>query len=151
MNNLCGKKWPARHSKLSTRAKMASSKFYIYGQSKDSYFVLCKSRSLPVMAPMLNPHFKNTLIFGSVSPLWECTCHQSFQDTTIIVATIQVLIEQPSSPMSTTRQNLPWVRRSSLPSLQVAEALMRHPFLKKQQQQLLGLGACKQRLVETLW
>ena len=107
--------------------------------------------SLPVMAPMLNPHFKNTLIFGSVSPLWECTCHQSFQDTTIIVATIQVLIEQPSSPMSTTRQNLPWVRRSSLPSLQVAEALMRHPFLKKQQQQLLGLGACKQRLVETLW
>jgi hypothetical protein len=44
---------------------------YIYGQSKDSYFILCKFWSLSFMAPMLNPHFKNTLFFGSVSPLWH--------------------------------------------------------------------------------
>jgi hypothetical protein len=25
------------------------------------------------MAPMLNPHSKNSLFFGSVSPLWEIT------------------------------------------------------------------------------
>ena len=25
------------------------------------------------MAPMLNPHFNNTLFFGSVSPLWMIT------------------------------------------------------------------------------
>ena len=32
------------------------------------------------MAPMLNPHFKNTLFFGSVSPLWEKTA-ESFLAT----------------------------------------------------------------------
>ena len=62
---ICGNKWPARHSKLSTRAKNT------YGQSKDSFFILCKFWSLPVMAPMLNPHFNNTLFLGSVSPLWQ--------------------------------------------------------------------------------
>ena len=65
---ICGKKWPARHSKLSTRANLAISKFYIYGQSKESYFILCKYWSLPVMAPMLNPHFKNTLFLAQSAP-----------------------------------------------------------------------------------
>jgi hypothetical protein len=56
---------------LAHAPKLASSKFYIYGQSRDSYIILSKFWSLPVMAPMLNPHCRNTLFFGSVSPLWD--------------------------------------------------------------------------------
>ena len=44
-------------SKMSFAQVGPGCEHHYYGQSKNSYYILCKFWSLPVMAPKLNPHF----------------------------------------------------------------------------------------------